>query len=67
MEMVPYPIELYLLYKAVAVELLVLLTFKNIIDVITMPENVISDASKGSLVTRKTRVTVLASQIRAYQ
>jgi hypothetical protein len=35
MEMVPYPIELYLLYKAVAVELLVLLTFKNIIDVMS--------------------------------
>ena len=33
----------------------------------TMPENVISDASKGSSVTRKTRVTVLASEIRAYQ
>jgi hypothetical protein len=30
----------------------------------TMPENVISDASRGPLVTRKKHVTVLASVIR---
>jgi hypothetical protein len=33
----------------------------------TMPENVISDASRGPLVTRKKRVTVLASVIRENQ
>jgi hypothetical protein len=33
----------------------------------TMPENLISDASRKSLVTRKKHVTVLASVIRANQ
>ena len=34
---------------------------------ITMPENVISDACRGLSVTRKIRVTDVASVIRAYQ
>ena len=34
--------------------------------VITMPENLISDTCRGSSVTRKTRVTILASVIRAH-
>jgi hypothetical protein len=32
-----------------------------------MPENAICDASRGSSVTRKIRVTVFASQIRVHQ
>jgi len=32
----------------------------------TMPENLISDACRGSSVTRKTRVTILASVIREH-